>query len=251
MSTYVVSDIHGQFDLFLKGLESVSFKDADHLWVIGDAIDRGPDGIRLLQYIMQHDNMDLIIGNHELMMLNSVDPDGGKEFKGSDADLWIVRNGGEQTYSRYCELPETERRELLDWLRNRYVIKTLEIGGQSFCLTHSYYKPSCENKRYCELSYNDVWLISWSSIWRSDFLTHAMDIYPKYDYTFITGHVPVQVVRTMQGEKKAMERIESVRHGNLINIDGGCAIPVTVEVRKGLIFLRMDNNTEFIVGKTV
>ena len=127
MSTYVVSDIHGQFDLFLKGLESVSFKDADHLWVIGDAIDRGPDGIRLLQYIMQHDNMDLIIGNHELMMLNSVDPDGGKEFKGSDADLWIVRNGGEQTYSRYCELPETERRELLDWLRNRSVSRTDSI----------------------------------------------------------------------------------------------------------------------------
>ena len=39
------------------------------LYVIGDAIDRGPEGVKILEYIKLHNNMELIIGNHEFMML--------------------------------------------------------------------------------------------------------------------------------------------------------------------------------------
>ena len=50
------------------------------LYVIGDAIDRGPDGIKILEYIKKHENMDLILGNHEFLMLNSVPIDGDCAF---------------------------------------------------------------------------------------------------------------------------------------------------------------------------
>ena len=76
MSVYAVSDLHGQYDLFIEGLERIGFGESDELYMIGDAIDRGPDGIRILQYVKDHKNMDLLIGNHEFMMMNSVDPNG-------------------------------------------------------------------------------------------------------------------------------------------------------------------------------
>ena len=45
MAVYAVSDLHGQYDTFINGLENIGFGDSDELYMIGDAIDRGPDGI--------------------------------------------------------------------------------------------------------------------------------------------------------------------------------------------------------------
>ncbi len=129
MSTYAVSDLHGYYDVFIRGLDRIGFSETDTLYVIGDAIDRGPDGIKILQYIMAHRNMDLIIGNHEFMMLNSVDPGGYKECNGTDAFLWLNYNGGRATFRKYKSLRLNDRMVLLSWLNHRYVIKTVEIKG--------------------------------------------------------------------------------------------------------------------------
>ena len=111
----------------------------------------------------------------------------------------------------------------------------------------SYYNASCENKRYSELQYKNVWNITWSSIWRDDSLTHATDIYSQYDYTFITGHVPVQRIRRYQEPSEDWNSLQSFRHRNLINIDGGCALGHTGEINNGTIFLRLDDMKEFPV----
>ena len=65
--TYVVSDIHGQFDAFEKMLKKIKFKDDDIMYIIGDVIDRGPEPIKIIEYIMQKKNMVLLAGNHEHM----------------------------------------------------------------------------------------------------------------------------------------------------------------------------------------
>ena len=57
MAVYAVSDLHGQLDVFLKGLKEIEFSDRDELYVIGDAVDRGPAGIEILQYIKDHENL--------------------------------------------------------------------------------------------------------------------------------------------------------------------------------------------------
>lgn len=67
---YVTSDLHGfSLDKFKGYLEQVSFSDDDFLYVLGDVIDRGPDGIRILKWLMSKSNAQLILGNHEAMML--------------------------------------------------------------------------------------------------------------------------------------------------------------------------------------
>ncbi len=247
MATYAVSDIHGYYDLFLKGLSEIYFSEGDFLWCLGDMIDRGPDGIKILQHIMSHDNMDLLIGNHELMFLNSVEESGEAICNGNDAHLWLNANGGRITFNQYKALQEKDRINLLDWMRQRYVVRRIDIDDRAYCLTHSFYNPKCENKRYCELTYSDVWNITWSSIWRDDPLTKAMDIYPDYDYTFICGHVPVQRIRAGQMPDENMNALRSYKHENVVNIDGGCAKGYAINANNGAIFLRLNDMQEFAV----
>lgn len=62
---YVISDIHGEYDLFIKLLEKISFNKSDTMIICGDIIEKGPDSIKLLKYIRKQSNMIFIIGNHE------------------------------------------------------------------------------------------------------------------------------------------------------------------------------------------
>ena len=43
MSIYCISDIHGKRDAFYEMLKKINFKEEDHLYVLGDVIDRGKD----------------------------------------------------------------------------------------------------------------------------------------------------------------------------------------------------------------
>ena len=52
MTRYVCSDIHGQYSLFLKALDRIGFSESDHMYIIGDVIDRGPDSMALLRDVM-------------------------------------------------------------------------------------------------------------------------------------------------------------------------------------------------------
>ena len=69
MSTYVLSDIHGEKDRFEAMLETIGFSQEDTLYILGDVVDRGPDGISILRRIMNMPNVYMLLGNHEDMML--------------------------------------------------------------------------------------------------------------------------------------------------------------------------------------
>lgn len=70
MSSYAISDLHGMFDLYQKALECLS--ENDTLFVIGDTIDRGHNGIQILLDITSRKNVKLILGNHECSMIETI-----------------------------------------------------------------------------------------------------------------------------------------------------------------------------------
>ena len=49
MNIYILSDIHGHYDAFMRMLEQIKFTDRDFMYILGDVIDRGPDGVQLIQ----------------------------------------------------------------------------------------------------------------------------------------------------------------------------------------------------------
>lgn len=67
--TYCVSDIHGEYDLFLKLLDKIGFSDGDRLIICGDIIEKGRDSIKLAKYVFGMPNVKCIAGNHEYAFL--------------------------------------------------------------------------------------------------------------------------------------------------------------------------------------
>lgn len=253
MAIYAVSDLHGQYKTFLEGLRQIEFTDADFLYVIGDAIDRGPNSVELLTHVMNAKNMDLILGNHEFMMLNSVSLDGEAFCNGDDWDLWLYSNGGNMTYEKYKNLTLDERKRLLAWLRGRCLMKIVECprGGTKFCLTHSNYVPWYENVAYKDMDYETASNIVWNSIFRKDETKINDSVYRDHkQYVFVTGHVPVQRAFNMRDLTSVMQNgIQSITYKeNLINIDGGCAMGKQyLDCENGAIFLRLNDRKVFTV----
>lgn len=64
---YVVSDIHGNYELLVKLLKKIKFSKNDTLYVLGDVIDKGKDVQKLLDllFVKLENNAVVIAGNHE------------------------------------------------------------------------------------------------------------------------------------------------------------------------------------------
>ncbi len=92
-SRYVLSDVHGYVGDLAAGLEQIGFGDEDELWILGDLLDRGPDGIGVVDLVMSlqqqaPDRVHVLMGNHEILAL------GRHRFPASRfADSWRI-NGG-------------------------------------------------------------------------------------------------------------------------------------------------------------
>lgn len=91
MSTYFVSDLHGQYQTFVKALEDASFSldRGDQLYVIGDMVDRGPRSkevfLHLLELRQAYPNQVMLLkGNHEQML-----------------EDWLLRKGNPELYLRF------------------------------------------------------------------------------------------------------------------------------------------------------
>ena len=82
--TYVLSDVHGDKRRFDEILRKIGLTPDDRLYVIGDVIDRKPGGIEILDTLLGMKNATLLLGNHELMMLNALS--GGADLSGPPAD---------------------------------------------------------------------------------------------------------------------------------------------------------------------
>ncbi|HEV2583442.1 MAG TPA: metallophosphoesterase family protein [Ktedonobacteraceae bacterium] len=87
VSTYVIGDVHGQLKKLTRLLQDAQLI-SDHLtweagttalWFIGDLLDRGPDSIGVLDFVMRLQGeaaaaggqVGCLLGNHELLMLGA------------------------------------------------------------------------------------------------------------------------------------------------------------------------------------
>ena len=131
MAVYACADLHGQ------GWAWDAIKDrlapSDYLYFLGDAIDRGPYGIRIMQEILDRPNTTYIQGNHEQMMLDGLC---GSE-KGMD--LWTF-NGGWPTQKVLANIPEDNVEKLLQEIEALpFYTEYTNSDGIRIIMTHSGY----------------------------------------------------------------------------------------------------------------
>ena len=145
MATYVISDIHGEYELFIKLLEKIRFTSADTLYVLGDVIDRGPHPIKALLKLMEMPNAVCLVGNHEVMALkclkflrqeiteSSIEKIDEKLL--DNLATWQY-NGAETTISEFRRLDEETQLDVLDFMEDFLVYETLTIEGKNYLLVH-------------------------------------------------------------------------------------------------------------------
>lgn len=148
MRTFVISDLHGNNELFRKALKQVGLKKNDRLILLGDMIDRGDDSKGVLDTIFllkEHGfYIDLLFGNHEVMFLEAL----------TDTNVlsqWL-RNGGDKTLSSFLTSSiEKIPVKYIDLLRaSKYY---LEVEG--FILVHAALNMILDNP------FEDIHTILW------------------------------------------------------------------------------------------
>jgi serine/threonine protein phosphatase 1 len=95
--TLAIGDIHGCLAQLDALLAAVKLKKSDHLMLLGDYVDRGPDSAGVLKRIIQLSkthHVSAIKGNHEEMMMQA--------RQGGDWLREWVMNGGDATMASYA-----------------------------------------------------------------------------------------------------------------------------------------------------
>lgn len=128
---YLMSDYHGEYNMFIKMLKLINFCDTDKLIILGDVIDRGPDSIMLLQYVMGQPNIELLLGNHEEMMMLSVCFGNMMMY-----NCWL-NNGGRSTLDQFKLLSNDRQLEIKQYLRSLPLYKIVD----NFILVHAGIDP--------------------------------------------------------------------------------------------------------------
>lgn len=132
--TYVMSDVHACYQRFLDVLSKIGLSVHDTLYVIGDVVDRGPDGIDVLRHVMRAPNVILLAGNHEDMMLLALAGEGPRSFY--MRDVWL-NNGGEATLDAFKAAPAGEQADILSYLKTLPEQIELDVQGKRHLLVHA------------------------------------------------------------------------------------------------------------------
>lgn len=205
--TYVLSDIHGRIDPYHRMLKRIHFSENDNLYILGDIIDRNPDGIEIMKEVMDRKNIHMLLGNHEYMMANTLSTDVSDVYQWEEYyDLWAM-NGGEVTFDAYYKESIPMQNRILSYIYSLPLEIEITTGDHSFLLVHAapsfIYKPGM--KGYRDKTEFAVWerISPWEKV---DFPQDFM----------ICGHTPTRHFNN----KKPMEVFQS---RNIIWIDCGCA----------------------------
>lgn len=189
---YAMADIHGQYEKYMKMLEQIHFCDDDLLYVIGDVLDRGPDGMKILKDMMLRSNVIPLLGNHEYMASMSL-PWLLREVTDENVDAiesesiqglveWMTV-GGETTIAEFHKLSREEQQDVLDYLMEFELYDVVETGGKCFLLVHAgldHFSPDRSLEDY------DL----------SEMIFHKPDydnVYFKNAY-MVTGHTPTRLI---------------------------------------------------------
>jgi bis(5'-nucleosyl)-tetraphosphatase (symmetrical) len=119
MATYAIGDIQGCYSVLRRMLDKLRFEPVrDHLWLVGDLVNRGPQSLAVLRFVKSlGTRATTVLGNHDLHLL-VVAAGHVKQHQGD-------------TLTAILRAPD--RDELLDWLRRR---KMMHAAGR-YAMVHA------------------------------------------------------------------------------------------------------------------
>lgn len=174
---------------------------------MGDACDRGPNGIKIMQEMFEDNRVIYILGNHEEMFLSYIE-DGIKESLIMSGEL-ITHNGSFKTLSDYQKLNPLEQnflvKNLKEKTKNYYIYINKE--KKNFFLSHAGIDIDTINN-----------LDDKKLLWDRDHIKSNKPWNNKYKYWYVVhGHTPVQLVQP----DKIIPEVYRYYNNHKIDIDMG------------------------------
>lgn len=221
---YCCSDIHGRFDRYKLAVDKI--KEDDTLYILGDVIDRYPGGLDIIKDIKKRKNVELILGNHEYMMLNAlllltVESITNEQFLNSQEFLlWThFKNGGAITYNKLLENDLNSVSDIIYYLMGRNIFERISVNGQNYYLGHASannkymnFKSLKVNQLDGEEGAKDLFNMVWFSPFDSKHYS-PVENYLDNDEIYILGHRPVQ--------RFGVNEMVCINN-KIFDIDGGC-----------------------------
>lgn len=221
MATYVISDIHGEYNKFIHMLDKINLSDEDTLYILGDVVDRGPDPIKVLLKLMEMPNVIPLIGNHEVMALDCLDflcqeiTEDAIENMTPKQIMNILNwhyNGSITTMTQFRLQDNETRQEIIEYIKDfeayaEVTVKCSDDTEKTFLLVHAGLGGYAPDKKIEDYSLNDI-------VWeRPDY---SKPYYPdRKNFVVLTGHTPTQAI---EGNPKPGY---IYRENNIIDIDCG------------------------------
>ena len=236
MSIYVMSDIHGQYDAYIKMLEKINFSEEDDLIILGDILDRGPKPIAIILDIMKRPNVTVLAGNHEVMacecfglLLQDITCESVASFNEDMIEKvsnWFL-NGGRTTTDELHKYDKQTKRKIVEFIADFELYDEVEINGKTYILVHAGLGHFAPDKQLWEYELDEL-------VWeRPDYEEAYFD-----DKFVITGHTPTMHI---EGNPRPGYIYQKNNH---IAIDCGCCFS-----GGRLACLRLDDMEEFYVKK--
>lgn len=211
---YVMSDLHGCKEEYLEAIETIQLKEADTLYVLGDVVDRGPNGISILQDMMMRVNVIPLIGNHDymaLMMLRKLmvevteqNVDNHLSMEDMTSYMNWISDGGNTTIEEFRQLNLEEKEDILEYLEEFSLYEEVKVGDKEYILVHAGLEPFVPGKPLDEYELHEM-------------IFEGPDYSKVYfeDKILVTGHRPTL---HLEGDKKG----KILCQNNHIAIDCGC-----------------------------
>lgn len=232
---YVISDLHGYpLEKLKKLLEKAHFDENDFLYILGDVVDRNGDGgVEILIWLLFKPNVQLILGNHEAMLLaceflfDEITEDSISSFDSEKMEILTnyQLNGGDVTLKALSKLnkesPEIVA-DILDYLHDAPLYEAVTAGGKDYFLVHSGIDDFEKGRKISEYP-ADAFIWAWPELEDEYF----------DDITTVFGHTPTKYY----GEEYSNKIIKT---RTWIAIDMGAGDGVTEPV-----LLRLDDMAEF------
>ena len=231
---YVTSDLHG---LPLKELQALlkkaGFSTADWLYILGDVVDRRNDGgVEILRWLLVQDNAQLILGNHEAMLLacdfvfEEITEESINALTADKMGLLqkYMQNGGDVTLKALRELRNRAPDlipELFDYLHDAPLYEAVSAGGKDFLLLHSGIDHFEKDKKLSQYAQDDF-LWTWTSL-ETDYFDEIITVF---------GHTP-----TLTYGEEYTGKILKTRTWIDIDVGAGCG--------QEPVLLRLDDFEEF------
>ena len=193
MATYAFTDLHGQYELWRQIKEFC--QPDDKLYFLGDAADRGSDGVRIMVELLSDPRVTYLKGNHEFFIENFFFNNTTEET----LKMW-TKNGGEPTQKALVNLPGEELDTLINQIKDLpYTATYINKKHKVIFMSHSGYYVDLSSVSKLDRNQYKLKLLQ-----DRDHIGCPNNSKPKYIDYIVHGHTPVQYIQEMIGLPKTL-----------------------------------------------